>query len=437
MRRHSLLALTLALSACTPAQSSPQRTVDPVHAPAAARDPRVIAAATNALGLDLYPRLATSPHANLVFSPASIELALAMTWGGARGATADEMARVLYLTGADPSAVHEGASAQLALWEGTPTEGLELSVANRLYGERTYQFHEAYLALTRDAWRAPLTTHDFMGDPEGGRQLVNQWVSETTHQRIPEVLPAGSITGDTRLVLVNAIYMNARWALPFADGRTTSEIFHARTEAALRLCADGTERCEHLEETQVPTMHQSDERFRYAHFDELRALALPFVGGSLETWILLPDDRFGLERLEARLTPELLSRIERELESREVIVSLPRFRVDPPSSLALRETLSALGMPLAFTEAADLSGMAEPGQAPLMISDVYHDAYLALDENGVEAAASTAVVTVLTSAMIGGDPPEVFAADHPFVFLVRDTRTGAVLFLGRVVDPRT
>ena len=368
-----------------------------------------------AFAVDLY-HVVSSQDGNLFFSPYSISVALAMTYAGAAGETAAQMADAMRF-GLPPGQLHPAFNAYeqelekraKESGEGTP---FELSIANSLWGQESFEFRPEFLDLLAENYGAGMHLVDFMQDSEGARQAINAWVSDETRGKIEDLIPRGVLDSMTRLVLANAIYFKAGWLHGFNKDLTASEAFH-------RL--DGST-------VDVPMMHQT-ESFGYLRSANYRALQMPYQTGDLSMVILLPDEG-DFDSVQAALTPEMLREIAAGVSSTSVDVSLPKFSYD--SSFELNAALQALGMTDAFDqERADFSGM--DGARDLYIGDVLHKAFVAVDENGTEAAAATAVIMKLTSAMPG--EPAVFKADRPFLYLVLDTQTGSVLFLGRVLDP--
>lgn len=410
-----LPVLSLLLLACakapTPANASPPppQEAQPVEV---TDDVRAAARSGNAFAFDLYGRL-KGEEGNLFFSPASISTALAMTSAGARGETEKQMASVLHFD-LPPRQLH-AAYGTLGDVLNASNKNYKLSTANRLWSAKNYPFRREYLALTRDSYGAELAQLDFARTEEA-RRTINGWVEQKTHDRIKDLIPAGVLDRDTRLVLTNAIYFKGNWADEFQKEATKDEPF--------RLAAGGKIR--------AALMRQTDE-FRYGEAEGLQLLELFYAGGDLSMLVLLPRE-VGLEPLERKLTAENVERWSSELGSREVELYLPRFKTT--SEFRLGETLEAMGMSLAFTDAADFSGMSS--SEALKISEVLHKAFVEVNEQGTEAAAATGVVLAPTSAAPREpEPPAVFRADRPFVFLIRDQRTGAILFLGRVADPTT
>jgi serpin B len=376
--------------------------------------PGPAAGAINAFATDLYAQL-TSQAGNLAFSPFSIETALAMVYAGARGRTADEMAAVLHL-GPNNAATHAGYGAllrQLAADGNAP--GSELDTADALWGQDGYSFSPGFLQLLRGAYGADLHRTDFRGATEQARATINDWVARQTHGKIQDLFPRGVLTGDTRLVLTNAVYFKGDWAVPFDPNDTHDGAFSVAPGRTV----------------DVPLMHQ-EAMFRYGHRDGVQTLEMAYAGSHLAMDVFLPDRANGLGDLERQFTPAHLARWTSGLRQQLVAVTLPKFQVT--GQFDLNHALSALGMPTAFSHAADLSGMND-GRDPLQISAVLHKAYVGVGEKGTEAAAATGVGIGVT-CVPGGPTPQEFRADHPFVYTIRDTSTNAVLFLGRVADPR-
>lgn len=376
----------------------------PASAPATA----ALVRGNTAFALELYARLRDTPG-NLVFSPFSTTAALALTYAGARGDTARQMAEVLYF-GPDADRVH-AAFAALRGTASTPGEDADsvLFVANALWKQRGERLLDTYLQVTRDSYGATLQELDFVAATEAARQAINTWVAEHTQQRIKELLKPGDVDPATVLVLTNAIYFKGQWERRFDPQQTRDEAFHVDPGRPV----------------DVPMMHQSDT-FRWAGHDVLDVLELPYAGDRWAMVILLPKRVDGLAAVEAALNPVSLERWLTGLREESLRVTLPRFQAH--TRFDLTRILQRLGMTDAFDpHRADFSGI--DGGRELYLSLVVHEADIVVNEEGTEAAAATGVVMKRTSL-----PPE-FRADHPFLYLIRDTQTGSVLFIGRVVDP--
>jgi serpin B len=374
----------------------------------------------NALGADLYAALAAESDANLVFSPASILLALAMARAGAAGTTASEMDAVLHID--DPEAIHHalnGLTRALEARSGTfevngePAE-VELSIANAVWGQQTLTWQEAFLGVLAREYGAGVRLTDFAADPEAARVTVNEWVAEETRDRIPELIAAGMVDVLTRMILVNAIYLKAPWAIPF-DANVTRD-------APFTLLDGST--------AEVPFMARSDKSMAYGSGDGWQAVELPYAGDELAMLVLVPDEG-ALASVEDGLAGGLVDQAAAALAPADVVLELPKWESE--TKVELSTALGELGMPTAFTDAADFTGMTT--DEALQIGFVIHQANITVDEAGTEAAAATAVGIEATSAPVEEPEPILLTVDRPFVYALRDRETGAVLFLGRVTSP--
>ncbi len=384
----------------------------PPHDAARAASPYIdIARATNRFALSLWSR---APAGNAAMSPASIATALAIVWGGAKGDTATQLQKALQLEGAPDVLLSRWGALYKSLQDEArrPT----LALANRLYGDRSFPFDTTYFTIVRHAFDVWIEPVDFATDPDGTRKRINTWVAESTVQRITELMPHGSVDPDTRMVLVNAIYFRGDWVHPFDAAATEPRDFFA----------GATKR-------QVPTMHQT-RPFMFVHDAGVAMVELPYEGNSVSMYVLVPDARDGLAALEEKLL-SLLPSLQSKLAKRTVHVALPRFKIDPPSSIDLTTHLKALGVIDAFDRTkADLSNIAKPKTPTdrLSISAVFHKALVEVDEKGTEAAAATAVTMPRAGSLA---TPVELRADHPFLFVIADRPSGIILFIGRVADP--
>ena len=368
-----------------------------------------------AFTLDLYQEL-KSQEGNIFYSPYSLSVALAMTYAGARGETEQQMMEALsfYLSQDQLHPAFNYLDQILATRgegaEGKDGEGFRLNIVNDLWGQKGFHFLDEFLDRMAENYGAGLRILDFINAPEASRVAINDYISEQTEDRINELIPEGIIDAMTRLVLTNAIYFNAAWEYPFSEDMTSDGTFYL---------LDGGE-------VTVPMMHQM-ESLGYTEGNDYQAVELRYDGGELSMVILLPGEG-EFSSFEQSLTGEQLINIIDNLENKHVELSLPKWEFE--DSFMMKETLRAMGMPIAFTEAADFSGMT--GKRDLYIADVVHKAFVSVDEAGTEAAAASAVIMKLTSA-----PTDiaVFTANRPFFFLIRDIETGTILFLGRVVNP--
>ncbi|HEX7450143.1 MAG TPA: serpin family protein [Pirellulales bacterium] len=371
---------------------------------------REIAARSNEFAFDLYGQL-RQKEGNLIFSPASVSTALAMTYAGATGETKDQMARVLHLDEADEQ-VH-GGFGELAQILNSDGHRYQLRMANRLWGLEGYPFRQEFLTLTRQQYGAELAQVNF-NRPDQAAQTINAWIGKQTEGKIGQLISPSMIEPLTRLILTNAIYFKAAWQDEFWK--------HATEDAPFHVFAD--------EEAKTPMMRQI-EHFSYTETDDAQVVELPYVGGDLSMVVMLPKENDGLADLEPTITATRLDQWVAEGKFRRVELYLPKFKIT--SQLPLTETLMDLGMTKAFSKDADFSGMTS--FEDLKLYAVIHAAFVDVDEKGTEAAAATAVMMDAAAAPPNEDEPVVFRADHPFLFLIRDNRTGAVLFLGRLVNP--
>jgi serpin B len=392
--------------------------------------------ATNEFGVDLHRQLATG-NQNLCVSPFSIESALGMTFAGADGDTRSEMARVLHFSSDAAAVAASFASLQHSLEDmttktaelvkksrefGGPSDPITLNIANRLFARKDYDFRQNFLSLVKRNYGAAFEPLDFVADPKAATELINKWVADQTRDKIRDLIPADALNKLTRLVLANALYLKAPWADPFSEKTTQPEAFHVRGGAPVN----------------VPTMRKT-ARFGYAKREGFTAVTLPYVGSDLQFVVLLPDDVNGLRALESKLSADVLAKCAK-LEAQDVDLHLPKFKLEPPT-IALAQNLQALGMKSAFDipqGSADFDKMAprKPNDY-LYISNVFHKTFIAVDEEGTEAAAATAVVMMRATAMRGPKPPPVeVRVDRPFVYAIQHVPSGVCLFLGRVTEPR-
>jgi serpin B len=412
------LALTLpAILSTQPAagevlQSDKERLTSPDVSP---DEQALLLEGNSAFAFNLYQQL-KGEEGNLFYSPYSISLALAMTYAGANGETAEQMADTLhFLLGQgslhpafnwlDAQLAGRGEGAQ-----GKDGEGFKLNIVNAIWGQQGYEFLPAFLDVLAENYGAGLRILDFISEAEQSRLAINDWVSQQTEGRIRDLIPKGAVDELTRLVLTNAIYFNAAWKYPFQKQVTTNNPFYL---------LDGGQ-------VTVPMMEQT-ESFGYAAGEVYQVIELPYDGDELSMVILLPQAG-QFETFEEGLQAQQVSDIIGALQTTQVALTMPKFEFE--SEFKLNDTLSDMGMPLAFSEDADFSGM--DGGGGLYISAVVHKAFVAVDEAGTEAAAATAVV--MDNCAMPNQAVEV-TMDRPFIFLIRDIQTGTILFVGRVLNP--
>jgi serpin B len=369
----------------------------------------------SAFAFELYQAL-REQEGNLFYSPHSISVALAMTYAGARGETAQQMADTLNFI-LEQERLHPGFNwldAELASRgegaQGKDDKGFRLNIVNAIWGQKDYEFLSDFLDVLAENYGAGLRILDFINETEKSRLIINDWVSDQTEGRIKDLIPQGAIDALTRLVLTNAIYFNAAWEDPFDEDVTADGPFY--------LFEGG--------QVIVPMMKQT-ESFGYTEGEGYQAVELQYDGNELSMVILLPEaGQFQAfeEGLQAQQVCDIIS----DLQPTGVALTMPKFEFD--SEFSLTDTLAGMGMPIAFSGDADFSGMT--GTLALYISEVIHKAFVSVDEAGTEAAAATAVI------MPESGPPELpveVTIDRPFIFLIRDIETGAILFVGRVMNP--
>ncbi len=369
---------------------------------------------SNAFAVDLYAQLSRQPG-NLFFSPESISTAFGMAYAGARGQTATEMEHVFHFTLA-PDRLHPAMGALLAEMN-AQHKGYELRVADALWAQQDASFLPDYLKLVQSDYSAGFHRVNFKVSPEGVRETINAWVEKQTNDKIKDLLAPGVLSPTTRMVLTNAIYFKGNWQDQFEKDSTQNEEFHLSATQFVM----------------APLMHRTGS-YRYYDGGTFQALELPYAGDEISMVVLLPKETEGLPALEKLFASGVAGEWIQKMEPVDkVILTLPRFTMT--QQFELSGALSAMGMAQAFSDAADFSGMT--GKPDFTISAAIHKAFIDVNEQGTEAAAATSIVMRATAARMPfpEPPPIVFRADHPFLFILLDTRSGSMLFLGRVADP--
>ena len=372
--------------------------------------------ANNLFALDLYSKY-HSKEGNMFFSPYSISSALAMTYEGAKGKTAEEMQAVLHLPNDKEKIRSDFVGINNELNKANKT--YKLGVANALWAQKDYTFINAYLNIVDDYYGGKVTNLDFKTDTEKSRITINSWVEDKTNDKIKDLIPKGILKPDTRLVLTNAIYFKANWSSQF-DGENTRD-------GQFKLIS-GTD-------TNVKMMHQTNY-FNYGETSDLQILEMDYLGNDLSMLIILPKEN-NLNQVENIFNKEKLNEWKDDMQNKKVIVTLPKFKFETKYFMA--KDLKEMGMPTAFKYPnADFTGISPPTpESPngeLYIGEVIHQTFIEVAEYGTEAAAATAVIMVSGSAA-PTEEPKIFRADHPFIFIIQEKETGNILFLGRVVDP--
>jgi serpin B len=369
-----------------------------------------VVGSSNDFAIKMYDEI-RSRSGNLFFSPASIALALAMTYAGAAGQTAGEMRDVLGFTLEDDQ-VHAGFG-ELLRAIGKSKKGMTLLIASALWGQKGLVFLKPFLAVTKSRYGGGFKTLDFETKTQKAIKAINAWASGKTKKKIKELVTEADVTGGTRLVLTNAIYFKGAWKEKFDKKDTETEPFH--------VSADKT--------VDARMMHLRGETFRYVQGAGVSAIELPYKGEAASMFIFLPDKKDGLGDLEKDLNLATLKGWISKMSSKHMSdVAIPRFTLE--DAFELSKTLAAMGMPTAFQDAADFSGMTDSER--LKIAKVIHKSFCDVTEEGTVAAAATAVMMSGTGA---APAATTFIADHPFLFVIRENTTGAFLFVGRLADP--
>ncbi|XP_032167042.1 serpin B3 [Mustela erminea] len=387
-----------------------------------------LSAANTHFAFDLFQQFKTSKKDdNIFYSPLSIVSALAMTYLGAKENTAFEMEMALHFNEVTENTegrtttdhveklgnVHHQFQKLLTELK-KPTDANELNIANKLYGEKNYQFLQEYMDNVKKFYLTSVESVDFKNAPEESRKKINSWVESQTHEKIKDLLPKNSLEFTTMLVLVNAVYFKGQWDNKF-DKRNT-------VEKEFWLNKDTSKPVQMMKQVNV---------FKFTSLEDIKAkiLEIPYKGKDLSMVLLLPDEVDGLQKLEDQLTAEKLIEWTSSQNMRDNYVDLylPRFKVE--ETYDLKDTLTALGMVDVFNpQRANLSGMT--GTKDLLVSKVIHKSFVEVTEEGTEAASSTAVVV-----NVGSPPTHPFHCDHPFLFFIRHNKTNSILFLGRVSSP--
>lgn len=372
-----------------------------------------ISDSNNQFAFELYQRIASKETGNIFISPFSISTALAMTYAGADKQTAAEMSRTLHFKPNMPD-FHQAYGAYILQLENAAAGNVNWLVANRLWGDKKYEMKPEFIDLVKVAYRSPLELVDFQNHPEASRNAINAWVEKQTKERIQNLIPPDAVSSDTRLILTNAVYFKAEWLYQFKKENTKVDLFIKEDASKVK----------------VPFMN-FEGAFHYTTTLQYQAIRLPYKGGKHSMIVVLPHKTSPIRVVEGEVESSSFDHLYYEYQP-EVKLSLPKFKCT--LSLSLSDYLKQMGMPTAFRLMADFSKMTPSNN--LSISEVFHKAFIEIDEQGTEAAAATAVVMVLTSSASGGRPkPIEFIANRPFLFYIVDDETKAILFMGRIMNP--
>lgn len=366
---------------------------------------------SNYFTLNFYKQIKDNQQ-NIFFSPYSLTTALAMTYEGARGETAEEMIEVFNFP--EDNNIRWQAFFNLLNWLNRDGKNYELSIANALWAQKDFYFLPEYFDIIGEYYQGKIENLNFIEEPEESRLVINSWVEEQTKDKIKDLIPKNVINPLTRLILTNAIYFKGDWALEFKEGDTQEDDFHLMNGGSVKV--------------QMMSRTDDEAEFSYHQDDFLQILEMPYKGEDISMLIILPKGQ-NLAQAEELLTLENLSDWQGQMRKQKVEVYFPKFKLE--TKYNLKDTLEDIGMPTAFSEEANFSGM--NGKNNLLISEVIHQAFIEVDEKGTEAAAATGVVIGVTSLPL--EESTIFKVDRPFVFLIQDKTTGGILFMGRVLNP--
>lgn len=377
-----------------------------------ASDEKLLVKSNQAFAMDLYSKLSSSKE-NVFFSPYSISTALAMVYGGARGPTEKQMAKTLHFNLKQKNLHEAFYKTRMKL---NDTRMFELIESNALWLQQDHSFTKNYTELIATNYGGGLNRVDFKRAPEAAGKKINSWVQKKTNNRISDLIQADTLQPDTRLVLTNAIYFKGKWHRPFEKEDTKDAIFWRTRKNKIK----------------VPFMFQHD-RFKYMENENLKAVILPYSGDDISMIIILSKKIDGIDDVERLFNAKVFRSWEPLFHRAEVKVYLPKFRISYEALLA--KTLISMGMTNAFEKTADFSGL--DGTKTLFLDDIIHKSFIDVNEEGTEATSASAAGKILTSyeTPLKGRPKE-FRADHPFIFLIQDSNSGNILFMGRVKQPR-
>lgn len=369
---------------------------------------KAIVNANNRFTFDLYSKYKDKYDGNIFFSPYSISMALAMTYEGARGKTAEEIRSVFHFP--EDDAARRPGFAKIYNEINKKDKEYELHTANALWAQKDYQFLDEYFITIQRYYSGKVTSLDFVRETERSRQMINTWVEDQTNNKIKNLIPPKVIDPATTLVLTNAIYFKGTWVLQFDKSKTREADFRITPTKTVKV--------------QMMSLTGEKTKFNYAETEDLQVLEMSYEGEDLSMLVLLPkgDD---LDKLEQSLDAERLNEWRGMLQERKVDIYMPKFKFE--TKYFMTKDLAEMGMPSAFTSGADFSGMT--GKGGLYINHVIHQAFIDVHEEGTESAGATAVI------MRGMVIPTIFKADHPFVFIIQQRKTGNILFMGRVTNP--
>ena len=369
--------------------------------------------ANNQFAVAMYQQINGQPDQadkNVFFSPYSLSTAMAMLYAAAEGETKEQIQKTFYYPSMD---VLNPNSAALYNQFNKPNPDYKLATVNDLWMEQGLTPTKSYVDTVQRYYGGQVTNLDFESNPNPSRLIINKKIAQHTNQLIPELLPKGSIKPITVAVLTNAIYFKGDWKVPFEVQSTTEQPFY-----------------NHIGTSPNIKMMQLQEHFGYSEDKQVQVVQLPYKGDDLSMLVVLPKskDKAAMQQLVQDLSADTIKQWSKDLVTQEVNVHLPKFKLE--ASYQMKNLLTDMGMPRAFEKGAGFNLF--DNSPPIKIDDVYHKAVVIVDEKGTEAAAATGIVADATAASA---PPPVFKADHPFIFMIKDNKTDAILFLGQVNKP--
>lgn len=368
------------------------------------------ASEANTFALEAYKQFAKTDNKNIFFSPISINMAIGITYAGAKGETEKQIASVFNFP-ENTTKFHKSMGALQENILDKASEGVEISLTNQLWADENYKFKCQYLRKAKKCYKAPVKRLDFYSKLDESRVSINNWVEKQTQERIKDLLPDGSLSKQTKMVITNTIYFKGQWDKQFVEGNTQNQDFTTISG----------------EKVKTPTMNAST-KLNFYQGDNLKLVEIPYAGKQFSMLVLLPNEDTSLASIEKELNTKTLNHYISLMTESDLRLALPKFKFD--ASYKLKSTLSEMGMPLAFSNAADFTGMSR--KKDLKIDEVFHKAFVEVSEEGTEAAAATAVVIIRKTSIISNE----FRANRPFIFFIRENENGNILFLGRIANPQ-
>lgn len=361
----------------------------------------------NMFAFDFYKQVSASEKGNIFFSPFSLSASMGMVYAGSKNATENQISKVFHFpTNNDKFHSQQG----VILKRLSTPDSVQLNIVNKLWAEKTYPFKKNYSKLMKKAYSASVEPMDFINNFEKSRLIINGNIYKSTNEKINDLLPSGSLNSLSRLVITNAIYFKGDWKIKFKKDRTNEANFYPTPQNPIKCMMMGVK-----------------SRFNYFEDSKIQAIELPYAGDKISMVIILPNVNQSIDEAARNFTADSLEKILSGFTNQSITISIPKFKLS--TGYQLKQTLSSMGMPLPFSDNADFLGMSS--KKDLKISDVFHKAFIDVNEEGTEAAAASGVVIAMKSVI----NDKFFIANRPFMFLIRDKVSGTILFMGRITDP--